>query len=425
MRILNRQHFEVSSPCSHRPGQNESNVKRRPENKAARSAFLVVIALSAFGCSKQSADSQKPAPPAKVENSVKEDDLTTITLSPEAEARLGISTAPVEYANVTQTRTFGGEVVLPPDSAVTVSAPIAGTVLAPASGRLPAAGITVSKGQPLLRLLPFLPPERDLRTQLEKDLADAQIRFASAKEKLVRAEQLLRDKAGSVKAVEQAQEEVALAESALKAAKERMERVLRSPLDAETALTVISPEDGMVQKVHVGTRQKVAASTPLIEIASLSPIWVRVPVYVGDLASIDGRQSARVHALGASPGSSSVSARPIVAPPSASPNAATADLYFELPASAAVRPGQKVGVTLRLLAGEESLAVPYAAVIHDVHGGEWVYENISPQHYVRRRVEVLRVTDSLAVLGRGPAQGAKVVVSGAAELFGTEFGAGK
>jgi hypothetical protein len=69
--------------------------------------------------------------------------------------------------------------------------------------------------------------------------------------------------------------------------------------------------------------------------------------------------------------------------------------------------------------------VPYAAVIHDVHGGEWVYENISPQHYVRRRVEVRRVTDSLAVLARGPAQGAKVVVSGAAELFGTEFGAGK
>ena len=54
-----------------------------------------------------------------------------------------------------------------------------------------------------------------------------------------------------------------------------------------------------------------------------------------------------------------------------------------------------------------------------------MYENLAPQVYTRRRVEVLHVVNSLAVLGRGPAAGAKVVSAGAMELFGTEFGAGK
>jgi cobalt-zinc-cadmium efflux system membrane fusion protein len=40
-------------------------------------------------------------------------------------------------------------------------------------------------------------------------------------------------------------------------------------------------------------------------------------------------------------------------------------------------------------------------------------------------VEVRRVVNSLAVLARGPAVGAKVVTAGAAEIFGTEFGTGK
>jgi cobalt-zinc-cadmium efflux system membrane fusion protein len=87
---------------------------------------------------------QKPAAPVKVENAVKEGDLATVKLSPEAEDRLGIRTAPVEYTNATRTRTFGGEVVLPPDSVITVSAPVVGTILDVAAE--PSAGMTVKKG---------------------------------------------------------------------------------------------------------------------------------------------------------------------------------------------------------------------------------------------------------------------------------------
>lgn len=78
-----------------------------------------------------------------------------------------------------------------------------------------------------------------------------------------------------------------------------------------------------------------------------------------------------------------------------------------------------------LLGSEESLVVQTSAIVRDIHGSEWVYENIAPHQYVRRRVEVRYVTGSQAVLARGPAQGAQVVVTGAAELFATEFSTGK
>jgi hypothetical protein len=45
--------------------------------------------------------------------------------------------------------------------------------------------------------------------------------------------------------------------------------------------------------------------------------------------------------------------------------------------------------------------------------------------FVRRRIEVEDVIGAVAVLSRGPKPGTRVVVAGAAELFGTEFGPGK
>lgn len=390
-----------------------------------RIAFVAGLIIGASSCTQKATESQKPAPPAKVENAVKEGDLATVTLSPEAEARLGIRTAPVEFTSVIQTRTFGGEVVLPPDSTLIVSAPMAGTILAGASGGAPAAGAMVKKGQAVFRLLPLLLPERDARSLAQKELTDAQTRVDTAKAKLDRAEQLLQAKAGSVKQVEQTREELALAESTLKAAREKMDRVVRSPMAGDASIAVVSPEDGMVQKVHVGTGQNVAGSTALFEIASLRTIWVRVPVYAGDLASVDRRQAAKVHNLGESSGSPLLFAKPIDAPPTANATASTVDLYYGLPAGGPFRPGQKVGVTLTLVGAQESLVVPQSAIIRDVHGGEWVYESLAPQRYVRRRVEVRYVTGSEAVLARGPAAGTQVVITGAAELFGTEFSGGK
>ena len=73
----------------------------------------------------------------------------------------------------------------------------------------------------------------------------------------------------------------------------------------------------------------------------------------------------------------------------------------------------------------ESLVVPRAAVLRDIHGIGWVYIKSGEHQFERARVTVQFNTEELAVLRHGPQPGTPVVVDGAAELFGTEFGAGK
>ena len=78
------------------------------------------------------------------------------------------------------------------------------------------------------------------------------------------------------------------------------------------------------------------------------------------------------------------------------------------------------------LRGEtQSLVVPRAAILRDIHGNAWVYVNSASHEFRRHRVEVEFTTSELAVLSQGPEVGTPVVVDGVAELFGTEFGAGK
>jgi RND family efflux transporter MFP subunit len=388
--------------------------------------FIALAVLS--GCARpQAAEDQQSSPPAKVENAVKEPDLASIKLSSQAEARLGIATATVAMERVAQTREFAGEVTLPPDCVTSMAAPAAGILAA--DGAPLTVGAFVRKGQPVFRLTPFLSPERDLRLQLERDITAARTRVDAARVRHNRAEQLLLDKAGSEKGVQQAREELDLAENDLKTARDRLERFEKAPIAADVAVTIAAPRDGLIQKVFANSGQTVASGLPLFEVADLSRVWIRVPVYVGDLPLIDRRQAARVHEINEMLGAAYRSARPINAPPTADPANNTADLYFELAnGDGSMRPGQKVGVTLSERApegAEESLVVPWSAVAHDINGGAWVYENIAPHQYARRRVEVRRVVGSLAVLARGPAVGVKIVTAGVAELFGTEFGAGK
>jgi hypothetical protein len=115
-----------------------------------------------------------------------------------------------------------------------------------------------------------------------------------------------------------------------------------------------------------------------------------------------------------------------LAPPSANPATGTVDVYYEMDnRSPRSSPGQRVGVALPLASEAESLTAPWAAVLHDIHGGTWVYEQTGERTFVRRRVSVRHVVGDTAVLAAGPAVGARVVTAGAAELFGAETGFSK
>ncbi len=357
---------------------------------------------------------------------MKEIELATIQLTPEAERRLGIETAKAERRRVAQTRTLGGDVMVPPGGAATITAPRAGTVLAPHDGAIPAAGTPVSRGTALLRLV-VLPAERDA-LHAREELAVAEARYENALAKAERARQLAEGELESIENYENAQAELRSAEAVLRAARAQVSLLEGGAPDSTelSALTVAAPVDGVIRTVAVAPGQVVSAGAAMITVERTHPLWVRVPVYVGDLQGIATSRGASIQDPGAQPGTPGRSARAVTGPPSADPAAVTADLYFEVANhDRRLRPGQRVGVTVMRHAEMEGLVVPWSAVLHDLHGGTWVYERTGDLTYARRRIEVAHVVDESAVLSRGPAPGAIIVSVGAAELFSIEFGISK
>jgi hypothetical protein len=65
--------------------------------------------------------------------------------------------------------------------------------------------------------------------------------------------------------------------------------------------------------------------------------------------------------------------------------------------------------------------VPYAALIYDAEGRTFVYTSPKARTYVRRAVTVDRIDAGRVFLTRGPAAGATVVTTGAAEVYGAEL----
>ncbi|MFO0758029.1 MAG: efflux RND transporter periplasmic adaptor subunit [Byssovorax sp.] len=380
----------------------------------------------------------KPSPPAKIDKPVKEIELATITLTVEAEQRLGVRTARVEKKSVASARTLGGEAVVPAGSQVTVAAPTSGTLQA-AGGEALRPGEAVEKGQALFVLsltgadrVRFAESKASLvgtRADAEAAVARARVEREAARINFERAESLAREQVGSAQRLDDARAQLNLAEANLAGAEARRSVLVRSAgseTGASAPIPIESPMSGTLQRVLALPGQVVHAGAPLVEVARHDPIWIRVPVYVGDLSGIDPTRPALIAGLTGHGDGAPRTAKPVVAPPSANPGTATVDLFYELDnAGGELRPGHAVSATLPSAHKEDSLVVPWAAVLHDIHGGSWVYERTAPQVYARRRVQVRHVTDDLAVLARGPKPGAEVVTDGAAELFGAELGTGK
>ncbi|WP_211211191.1 efflux RND transporter periplasmic adaptor subunit, partial [Asticcacaulis biprosthecium] len=152
-------------------------------------------------------------------------------------------------------------------------------------------------------------------------------------------------------------------------------------------------------------------------------LWVRATVYAGDLERIDRQATATVQPLGGE--GVRLTAKPVNAPPSANAAAGTVDLYFGFSNTGnAVSVGQRVSVELPVRgAPDTGLTIPASALLRDIYGGEWVYVRTGPHAYERRRVEIATAKDGYFQLNRGLKSGDEVVTAGAAELFGTEFGA--
>jgi len=392
---------------------------------AATVAVLLTCVLSACGGPSSRGTTGKEPPPAAVAVIAKEAELATVALTEAAERRLGVETVTATERQVPLVRQVGGELTVAPGRTMMLTAPVGGTVAA-ADRAIPSPGSAVSKGQVLLRLVPLVPVSRDVAVSYEAEAAAAKARDETARQQLQRAEQLLKDKAGSQRSLEQAQQEARQAEAAYQAAAARLERLRQRPLEADVSVDLSAPDAGVLRQVLVTPGLQVAAGAPLVEVVNVRTLWIRVPVYAGDAAMVDPAQAVQVTPLGSGFGRESRTARRVAGPPSADPQAASVDLFFVLDNSDGVfRPGERVNIALPLKASEHAVVVPASAVVYDANGGTWVYARTAPHVYQRRRIQLLRTSGDLALVGRGVQANDDIVTVAVAEIFGAEFGNGK
>lgn len=297
--------------------------------------------------------------PAKVEVIGHERELLKVTLTPAAERRLGITTVAAGAGSATRTITVHGEVVVPA-----------------ASGGVPTHAQT------------DLAELAASQIRAEGDIARARAELVVAQRNSERAATLLRKGIGTVRTSDEAKAAVGIAAADLRTAQ----------------------------------RQRAMLGATPSALSRQGFLWVRASAFAGDLGRIDRNSAAQVRALGREGAAALV--RPVAAPPSANANAGTVDLYYALPnQGGGFHVGQRVEVLLPSIGNAGGIVVPASAILRDIYGGEWVYARTAPHAYERRRVEISASNGGGILVQRGLAAGDQVVIAGAAELFGTEFGA--
>ena len=165
-----------------------------------------------------------------------------------------------------------------------------------------------------------------------------------------------------------------------------------------------------------------AKSASSNQVASTSPVvsqslWIALPI----TEAIEGSKDLpiKVRALNGASGVEAI-------PDKSLNDTVTAEgggiLYYKTSGDVGdLEPGRRVLVEVPFAGNDkEHKVVPFAAIIYDHHGDEWVYVSPEPLVYQREAIDIAYVEAEKAFLNEGPDVGTEVVVVGAAELLGTE-----
>ena len=108
---------------------------------------------------------------------------------------------------------------------------------------------------------------------------------------------MLADEVGTVRAQEEAQQELALATTALEVAQNRLRQVPAEAFAADLQIPIQAPQDGMLRQVFATSGQTVSAGAPIFEVINLAEVWIRVPVYAGEAQEFASNAPVTVQAI--------------------------------------------------------------------------------------------------------------------------------
>lgn len=372
---------------------------------------IAVVVLTLFGRSRSS-DSLKDAKP-KYNQSV---DLSSLERE---KIELTTSVAKESVANLTIP--VAGDLIPVPGKSLIVTAPFSGTLKAIEGS--PRLGGAVKKGSALFSLIPSTGVQRDLKTTLKAELESALARFENAKQQLARTKVLYEGKATSKKSLELAEQEEIQSKALYNASEKRFGSAKINPFDADVELSIMSPFDGVLIRLHGVNGQVIQAGAPLFEIADLSSLWLKIPIYSGDAERL--RELAEIEVQHGRT-QKTLKAERVNGPLTADPLTFTTDFYFEINNnSEEFRPGERlIALVPRNHKKLKVVSVPESSIVYDLAGSEWVYleEN---SRFKKQKVSVLEVSNETALISQGLEAGQTVVRDGAAELLGIEAGMNK
>ena len=399
------------------------------------------VLLFYCGCSSDKDHPENPPQdkPAHVDHYSNELELATVRLNEKAMRRLGIAVVKAERAEVTDRRFYPGVVVVSPENRMSLLAPVSGLLHYEGPAPL-AVGTRVSQGQRLFSLEPLQttaefalgPAQLDqlnnsklavaqsvAAVQTRIELAQAELKAAQIEEE--RAARLFESKVGSRKRVDDAVARVNIARQSLLAARREKATILKTTQTKATPrpepLSLSAPLTGSIIRCEVVKSQAVGAGQFLLEVANLARVLVRVRVPISEVKAVRRETTASIVVA-----DRVFEAVPVRGLPTADQLSATLDLYYEVEPDVPLSPDQRVEAHLPLNGVGSEIVLPKACLLYDHDGGTWVYAQVKAGAYRRKRVLLKGSSEKQIVVASGVAPGESIVKSGAAELFGIEFG---
>jgi cobalt-zinc-cadmium efflux system membrane fusion protein len=346
-------------------------------------------------------------------------DQGLVTLSPEAREALGVRTVEVRRYALEEQVTAPAWVVSPWQRRAYVTARVGGKI----------AALHVQPGQAVAPGQPLAEVESLELENLELELLDAQNAATLAAKNYEQLQSAGQKGAVTANALAEVRFQHQQSLAALDLARQKLQSLgatedpaARAPQDGNARslprLPVKSPLRGAVTHVNVALGQTVEAAEPLVEVADLSRVWVKIGVLERDLPKIEAGQRVEVR-FTAFPDARDVLAsvvhgRGFTVDPQTHLGTAWAEFAN---ANDRIRPGMFGEAHVQLTAPKEGLLLPDTALVRS--GAErYVFVEEGPGQYRRQNVVVERQRkDGVQVAADGGlVPGDRVVTAGSREL---------
>ena len=352
-----------------------------------------------------------------------ENQFNQVELSNNAIKKLGLEVREIRSAKALSSKLFPAQIGYAPQALTNYITPFNGYVDLNAHLHL---GDKVKAGQPLLKIKPVVTPET--RLSLLTNLSDTEGQLKSSQEQVEanrlvfnRARQLFMQHVGSQKSVDDAQANLAIAETNLNTVKQKHALLKQAVAEGASGVYEIkAARDGVITSVNFTSGQLLAGGSKLLDIVSTNQLLITVFVPQEQIKKLQ-LNDAWISDDAVS--DKEIRLKKVMLPLDADPQTGMRKVMYISSDIEELAVMQKLSVNIferapRLMA----LGIPCSSIVVDMYGGEWIYLKEDETHFRRERVFVSDKTSNACLVKKPHLTGRFVVSQGAQELFALETG---